>query len=221
MEQLGNQVKVQIRNQSLGEEVFNGLSHGLGALLAVWGTVLMILRALRHSSVLGVVSAAFYGASMVLLYLFSCLYHAVTAPRGKKVLQILDHCAIFLLILGTYIPIALLGVGGLFGWIVFGVIAACAVLGIVLNAVDLHRFKKMSMVLYIVMGWLAIITIGPIYHRAGTEGIVLLLVGGLCYTLGVVFYKKKQIPYMHFVWHLFVLGGSVFHFLMIYQYFCY
>ena len=211
---------IPVRKQQLGEEIANSISHGVAALLAVTGTVLILLRAAVYGTAISVVSASIYGVSMILLYTFSCLYHALTPPKGKWVFQILDHCSIFLLILGTYIPIALVGIGGTFGWVVFGVIAACAVLGIILNAVDLHRWKKVSLVLYVVMGWLALFTIRPILRAVPPSGVILLLLGGVFYTLGVIFYKKKELKYMHFVWHLFVMAGSVFHFFMIYNYFC-
>jgi hemolysin III len=208
----------QVRKQQLGEEIANAISHGLGALLAIAGLVLLLVRAVLYGTPISVVSVSLYGASMIVLYSISCLYHALTLPKGKKVFQILDHCSIFLLILGTYIPIALVGIGGAFGWVVFGVITACAVLGVTLNAIDLHRWKKLSLVLYVVMGWLALFTIRPILREVPLGGVVLLLVGGIFYTLGVLFYKKKEWKYMHFVWHLFVIAGSVFHFFMIYLY---
>lgn len=209
-----------VRKQQLGEEIANAISHGVGALLAIAGMVLILIRATLHGSVIAVVSGALYGASMILLYTISCLYHALALPRGKKVFQILDHCSIFLLILGTYIPIALVGIGGALGWVVFGVITACALLGVTLNAINLHRWKKLSLVLYVVMGWLAIFTIRPILQVVPPSGVMLLLLGGVFYTLGVLFYKKKELRYMHFVWHLFVITGSVLHFFMIYLYLC-
>lgn len=210
---------IQVRKQQLGEEIANSISHGIGALLAIAGMVLLLVRATFHGTAISIVSATLYGASMILLYTISCLYHALTLPRGKKVFQILDHCSIFLLILGTYIPIALVGIGGAFGWVVFGVISACAVIGVTLNAIDLHRWKKLSLVLYVVMGWLALFTIRPILRAVSPGGVLLLLLGGVFYTLGVLFYKKKEWHYMHFVWHLFVIAGSVLHFFMIYFYF--
>ena len=219
MSEISSEGIVQVRKQGLGEEVANAISHGTGALLAIAGTVLLLVRTVVHGNPIAVVSAALYGASMILLYTISCIYHALTPPRGKRVFQVLDHCSIFLLILGTYIPIALVGIGGVFGWVVFGVIAFCAVLGVTLNAVDLHRFKRFSLVLYVAMGWLAVFTMRPIYQIVSMEGIALLLLGGVAYTLGVWFYRKKASFYMHFVWHLFVLTGSSLHFIMIYRYF--
>ncbi len=209
------------RAQKLGEEIANAVSHGIAALLSIAGLVLLLLRAVsRQGGALAVVSVSIYGASMILLYLNSCLYHALALPRGKYVFRILDHCSIFFLILGTYIPMSLVGIGGALGWTVFGIITACALVGIVLNSVDLHRFKRFSLVLYIVMGWLALFTLLPIWRVSGNSGIALLLAGGVFYTAGVFFYKQKERPYMHFIWHLFVLAGSFMHFLMIYQHYC-
>lgn len=207
------------RRQQLGEEIANAISHGLGALLAIAGTVLLLLHAATQGTTISLVSAALYGSSMILLYTVSCIYHALTPPTGKKVFQILDHCSIFLLILGTYIPIALVGIGGWFGWVIFGVLAACAILGVTLNAVDLHRWKKLSFVLYLAMGWLAVFTIKPILDAVSWIGVFLLFLGGLFYSLGVLFYRKKELKYMHFIWHIFVLAGSASHFFMIYHYF--
>lgn len=208
-----------VRRQELGEEIANAISHGIGAMLAIAGTVLLLVHAATHGTTIAVVSAALYGSSMILLYTISCIYHALTPPRGKKVFRVLDHCSIFLLILGTYIPIALVGIGGWFGWVIFGVLTACAVLGVTLNAIDLHRFNKLSLVLYLAMGWLAVFTIKPILNAVSTSGVMLLLLGGVFYTLGVIFYKKKELKYMHFIWHLFVIAGSTFHFFMVYNYF--
>lgn len=207
------------RRQKLGEEIANAISHGIGALFAIAATVLLLVHAATYGTAITVVSAALYGFSMILLYSVSCIYHALTPPRGKRVFQILDHCSIFLLILGTYIPIALVGIGGAFGWVVFGVITACAVFGITMTAVDLHRFKKLSFALYLIMGWLVVFTVRNIFQVASWNGVLLLFLGGLFYSLGIFFYKKKEWVYMHFVWHLFVLAGSVFHFFLNYLYF--
>lgn len=210
--------KPTVRKQQLGEEIANAVSHGIGALLAVVGLVLLLIRSSTYGSPIAIVSTAIYGSSMILLYTVSCLYHGITAPRKKQVFQILDHCSIFILILGTCIPIVLIGIGGALGWVVFGILTALAVLGITLNAVNLKKFQKISLILYILMGWLALFTIHPIVEAVSISGLILLLAGGVAYTLGILFYKQKRKRYMHFVWHLFVLAGSVFHFLMIYNY---
>lgn len=209
-----------VRIQKPGEEIANAISHGAGALLAIAATVLMILRAAGHGSALRVVCASLYGASLILLYTISTLYHALTAPGGKRIFQIFDHCSIFILILGTYIPITLAVIGGALGWTLFGINTACAVLGIVFTAIDLRRAHKLSMVLYIIMGWLVVLAARPVIAAVPVPGLLLLLGGGIAYTAGIWFYKNKTLPYSHFIWHLFVLVGSILQFFMVYQYAC-
>ena len=207
-----------VRSQTMGEEIANAVSHGAGAALAVAGTAVMIVRACLMSSPMAVVSASLYGTSLIILYTFSTLYHSITNDTGKRVLRIFDHCSIFLLILGSYIPISLCLVKGAFGWVLFGINTACAVLGIVLNSLNLERWKKLSMALYILMGWSVIMSVKTVISVMEPRGLLLLASGGLLYTLGIVFYKMKNVKYMHFIWHLFVLGGSVLHFFCILNY---
>lgn len=209
------------RRQSVGEEILNAVTHGAGALLAILGTVLLILRAKAYGELLNVVSVTIFGISMILLYLISCLYHALPHSKGKQVFQVLDHCSIFLLILGTYTPICLITVGGAFGLTIFGVNLACGVLGIVLNAVSLKRWKKVSLVLYIVMGWLGILAIPVILRNMSLLGVVLLVLGGVAYTVGVVFYRQKEKRYRHGIWHFFVLAGTVLQFFTVYTDCCF
>ncbi len=202
----------------IGEEIANAVTHGLGALAAIAGTIFLILRSAVYGTALDITSASIYGASMILLYLTSCLYHSITNIKAKKVFRIFDHCAIFILILGSYIPISLLIIGGGLGWTLVGINTFCAVLGIILNSIGLSRWHKISLILYIVMGWLAVLAIYPIYLAADLSGILLLLGGGLSYTAGVFFYKNKKSAYAHPVWHLFVLLGCALHYLFIYNY---
>ena len=197
-----------LRSQSLGEEIANAVSHGVGALLAIAGAVVAIIMAAIHSTAIGVVSAALYGSSLILLYSFSTLYHSLTNKSAKKVFRIFDHCAIFILILGSYIPICLTMIGGALGWTLFGINAACTVLGIVFNSIDLERWKRISMVLYLVMGWSIVFSIKPFLEVVDWSGLPLLIGGGLAYTAGVIFYKARP-RYMHFIWHIFVIAGSV------------
>lgn len=206
------------RSQTIGEEIANAISHGTGAALATAGTVIMIIRAVMLSSPMSVVSASLFGASLIVLYTFSALYHSITNDTGKRVLRIFDHCSIFLLILGSYIPISLCLVQGAFGWVLFGINSVCAVVGITLNAINLERWKKLSMVLYIVMGWSIIMSVKTVISVMEPTGLMLLASGGVLYTLGILFYKMKNVKYMHFIWHLFVLGGSVMHFFCILNY---
>ena len=201
------------RPQTFGEEMANTISHGVGALLAAAGATLLIGKAISAGSARAVVGMSLYGASLVALYVASTVYHAAKDPAWKEKLRIMDHCSIFLLILGTYIPVALLTLGGSLGWILIAVNTALAVLGIVLKIIDLNRFGKVSLLLYALMGWLVMPAFKTVVSVMPVSGVALLLAGGLAYTAGIAFYKSKK-HYMHFVWHLFVLLGSVL------QYFC-
>ena len=197
------------RPQSMGEEIANAVTHGVGTLLSIAGAVVAIVYAARFGDAYSVVSACLYGSGLILLYLFSTLYHSLTNKKAKNVFRIFDHCSIFLLILCSYIPVCLSLMRGALGWILFGINAFCTVVGIVLNSINLERFKKLSMVLYIIMGWSALFVCMPIIEKVPAAGIALLVGGGLAYTLGVIFYKLPKYKYMHSVWHLFVLGGSI------------
>ena len=195
--------------QTVGEEIGNAISHGVGSLLAIAGTAVLIVYACFYSDAYGIVSSCLYGASLI--------YHSLTNPKAKAVFQIFDHCSIFVLILGTYIPVSLSLLRGWMGWTLFGVNVACAVLGIVFNSIDLVKFKKVSMIMYIIMGWSVLLTAYHVYLKImahGALGLVLLLGGGIFYTVGVIFYKKKK-KYMHFIWHFFVLAGSILHYFFV------
>ena len=210
----------KFNSQSLGEEIANAISHGIGTLLAIAATVVLIVRACIYSTPIGVVSASLYGATMILLYCFSTLYHSLTNRKAKKVFQIFDHCSIFLLILGTYIPVALTMVGGVIGWVLFGIIAGLTVVGIVFNAIDLVRWHRVSVWLYILMGW-TVVCFGPsVLGAIPKGGLPWLVAGGILYTFGVIFYILKKPKFMHFVWHLFVLGGTILHYFFI-LFYCY
>lgn len=209
---------IKQRCQTVGEEIANAVSHGAGAALAIAGTVIMIIRAAVISSAMSVVGASLFGASLIVLYTFSALYHSITNDKGKYVLRIFDHCSIFLLILGSYVPISLCLIQGAFGWTLFGINSVCAVTGIILNAINLEKWKKLSMILYIVMGWSIIMSIKTVISVMEPDGLILLVLGGALYTFGIIFYKIKNVKYMHFIWHLFVLGGSITHFFCILNY---
>ncbi len=209
-----------VRPQQKGEEIANAISHGLAAVAAIAGTIFLMIEAIKRGTALHITCFALYGASMFLLYLFSYLYHALTVPRGKGVMRVFDHCSIFLLILGSYIPVALLVIGGMTGWILVIVNTLCAILGVTLNAISLSRWQKFSLILYLIMGWSAIWVIRPVFLAIPLKGLLLLVGGGLAYTAGIVFYKMKMHKYMHFVWHLFVIAGSTLHYFFIYYYCC-
>lgn len=202
------------RKQTLGEEIANAVSHGIGALLGVAGTAVLIVYAAIYSDVWGIVSAALYGGTLIILYTFSTLYHSITHTKAKGILQIFDHCSIFLLIFGTYIPVCLSLMRNWLGWVLFGINAACAVIGVVLNSINMQKFKKFSMVLYIVMGWSVLMMAKPVFQKLDILGGTFLVIGGVLYTLGIIFYKSKR-KYMHFIWHFFVLGGSIFHYFFV------
>lgn len=202
------------RKQTVGEEIANTISHGVGALLALVGAVPLVVKGVMSGSTVTAVSLAAYGVSLVLLYTASAVYHAARDPEIKRVLRIMDHCSIFVLILGTYIPMSLLVVGGRTGWMLFLTNTTLAVIGITLNAIDLKRFDKVSLVLYALMGWLIVVALRAIISTLPPLGLALLVAGGVSYTAGIIFYKSQK-RYMHFVWHLFVLAGSVLQYLCI------
>lgn len=200
---------------SLGEEIFSAISHGAAALFGVAALVLLLVFC--EKTPLNVVAVSVFGGTMVLLYTVSTLYHALGVNRAKRVFRILDHCTIYLLIAGTYTPITLCCIGGFAGWAMLGTVWGAAALGIVLNAVDLERFKKVSMVCYMAMGWIVVLAIKPVMANMPAMGLQGLLAGGICYTLGAIVYGLgKKVPYMHSIWHLFVLAGSVLHAITVY-----
>lgn len=209
----------QSKLYTLGEEIMNSVTHGIGALLSVAATIIMVVCAAKYSTTIGVVSSAIFGATLIILYTSSTLYHAFTDVKVKSLFQIFDHCTIFLLIAGTYTPLTLVAIGGKLGWIVFAVIWAAAIVGIILNAISVQRFAKISMVLYLAMGWAAVVTFGTLIDALGKGGITFLVAGGIAYTVGVIFYAmNKRCKFMHSIWHLFVLAGSVLHFFCILLY---
>ncbi len=200
------------KRYSLGEEIFNSVSHGVGALLAIAGTSVLIAFAALYADAWAVVSSCIYGGSLIILYTMSTLYHAITNTRAKSFFRIMDHNTIFFLIAGTYTPYTLVTLRGPLGWTLFGVVWGAAVLGIVLNSIDLERFKKLSMVCYVMMGWVIILAIKPMSSSLSSLSLAFLLVGGIFYTVGIVFYAIKKVKYFHSVWHLFTIAGSIFHF---------
>ena len=204
-----------MKRYTLGEEIFNSVTHGLGALLGVVGTVILIVLSTINGSSLAIGTSIVYGASLIVLYTMSTLYHAIASERAKAVLRIFDHTSIFLLIAGSYTPFCLIALQGTpRGIFVAAVVWICAVLGIVLNAVSLKKTEKFSMVLYVLMGWSVIMVIKDIIAVLPTPAFWLLLLGGIAYTGGIAFYAMKK-KYMHSIWHLFVLAGSVLQYLCI------
>lgn len=210
---------VAARAYTRNEEIFHSISHGIGSLLGIVGTTVMLTVSVLFYSTRAVVSSAVYGASLILLFTMSTLYHAIPFPKVKRVLQILDHDSIYLLIAGTYTPITLIILrDSPRGVPILAAVWGAAILGAVLNGVDMHKFKKVSMILYVLMGWAVLWDIRAVVHGLGAYGISLLLAGGISYTVGILFYKMKRIQFMHGVWHLFVVLGSVLHYFCVLLY---
>lgn len=203
---------------SLGEEIFSSVTHGVGALLGIAALVLTVVFAARAHNAYGVVSGALYGATLIILFTMSTLYHAIAAKGAKKVFRIMDHCSIYLLIAGTYTPVALCSLRERGGWVLFGIVWGVTILGIVLNAINMEKFKLISLISYIVLGWAIVAWWGAVVESIAPAGIAFLLAGGIVYMLGVVFYCLKKVAYMHSIWHIFVLGGSILQFFAILLY---
>ena len=205
------------QKQSLGEEIANSITHGTGVGLSIAALVILVVFAAKRSDAFKVVSYSIYGATMIILYLSSTLYHAFPQPRVKKFFHILDHSSIFLLIAGTYTPVMIGTIRGGWGWALFGVVWALAILGINMKIFAMGKFKLFSTLIYVLMGWMVLIAINPIKEATNPAFLRWMLTGGISYTLGVVFYARKKLPYHHPIWHLFVLGGSICHFFAMLQ----
>jgi len=203
---------------SPGEELANRLTHGLGAVFSAAGLVLLVAFSARHGDAWQVVSTAIFGTTLVLLYTASTLYHSVRDERRKLLLRKFDHAAIFLLIAGSYTPFVLVTLRGPWGWSLFGVVWGLAIAGVVLKFWFAGRFKLLSTLLYIGMGWLVMVALKPLMAALPAGGLHLLVAGGLCYTGGAVFYLWRRLPYNHAIWHLFVLGGSACHWAAVFRY---
>ncbi|MTH45237.1 PAQR family membrane homeostasis protein TrhA [Intestinirhabdus alba] len=204
---------------TLAEEIANSISHGIGLLFGIAGLALLLVQATdMNASATAITSYSLYGGSMILLFLASTLYHAIPHRRAKAWLKKFDHCAIYLLIAGTYTPFLLIGLDSPLARALMIVIWGLALLGIVFKLTISHRFKVLSLVTYLMMGWLSLVVIYELAVKLEPGGVALLAAGGVIYSLGVIFYVCKRIPYNHAIWHGFVLGGSVCHFLAIYLY---
>ncbi len=201
---------------SIGEEIANSISHGIGALLAISALVLLVVFSAIRGSAIHIVSTAIYGATLMILYGISTLYHALTRTRAKRVFKILDHSSIYLLIAGTYTPFTLVTLQGVLGWTIFGVIWGLAALGILMKAFWSDRYVFLSTMIYVAMGWLIVIVFQPLVDSLAQTGVVLLVIGGVLYTVGTLFYLLPLFKFHHLVWHLFVLGGSLFHFFAVF-----
>ena len=201
---------------SVGEEIANSVTHGVGAILSLVGTALLLHRAVRgEGTPLHITSFAIYGAGLFLLHLSSTLYHAIRHPGAKKVFWVFDHCSIFLLIAGTYTPFLLLALWGRWGATLLATIWGLTIIGIVFKSVFIGRLRKTSVGLYVLMGWLIVVAARELWLKVPHEALVFVAAGGLLYTAGIAFYGWKRLPFHHAIWHLFVLGGSACHYFAI------
>lgn len=189
------------------EELWNAITHGIGFVLSIPALVLLVLAGIRHGTAIAIVSFTLFGVSMLLLFLMSTLLHSMPI-KLKKLFSIFDHSAIYLLIAGTYTPFLLVTIKGALGWTLFGIIWGLAIIGILFKVFFIHKYEVVSLLFYIVMGWLIIFAIKPLYMHLPTEGLILLVAGGVLYTFGSVFYAWRKIPYNHAIWHVLVLAGS-------------
>lgn len=219
---MNNKLKkeISIPKYSLSEELISAISHGIGALLSIAALVLTVVSSAKHHNSIAVVSSCLYGTMLIILYTMSTLYHSFKPTcKAKKVFRVFDHCSIFLLIFGSYTPYVLVSLNGALGWTIFSIILSVTILGITLNAINLEKYKILSMICYLCMGWLIIFAFKDICNCVDKNGIVLLVLGGIIYTIGaIIFGLGKKIKYMHSIWHFFVLAGSILQFFSIYLY---
>ncbi len=204
-----------INRVTIINEIANSVTHGIGVLLAIAALVILIVFAMIYGNAWHIVSFSIYGSTLVLLYLASTLYHAIQRPRLKYILRIIDHSAVYLLIAGTYTPFMLVTLRGTQGWVMFGVIWGLALFGILFKTFFINKYVLISTLFYVLMGWLIVFSIQGLFVNLPHNGIILLAVGGLSYTLGLIFYAGRERLLMHAIWHLFVLGGSICHFFAI------
>ena len=199
-------------------EIANAMTHGIGLLLSIVGLVVLVVLAVQRATAREVVACSVYGATLILLYLASTLYHSLSSTRARHVMRVIDHAAIYLLIAGTYTPFALINLRGGWGWSIFGVTWALAVAGVIFKAGFTGRFRILSSIIYLAMGWMSLIAIRPLFEAIRLGGILWLAAGGLCYSVGVVFYAWRRPVYNHAIWHLFVMAGSLCHFVAVLLY---
>jgi len=205
-------VTISMRGER-GQEIANSITHGIGAILSIVGLITLLFMAVNKGDIWYIVSFTIYGGTLVFLYLCSTIYHGLSDRRKKYIFQILDHVAIYLLIAGSYTPLTLLILRGPWGWSLLAIIWGMAFTGILLKIFFFQKTQIISMILYIIMGWLIMVAIKPLLETISSGMLYLIVAGGLCYSLGIIFFINPKIPYNHTIWHLFVLAGSFFHFL--------
>jgi len=201
----------------LGDILANAITHGIGAVLAIAGSIYLIAASARGSAWVEV-SCSVFSAALVLVYICSTLYHSLVRTRARYVFHVLDHSSIYVLIAGTYTPFTLVSLHGTQGWILFGVVWALALAGVVAKSVAMDRFELASALVYLAQGWFVIVAVVPLLHALGWHGVIWLGAGGVAYTLGIIFFALDRLRYFHALWHLFVLAGSIFHYFGILYY---
>ena len=214
---MSKKLSITIPKYSLSEELFNSISHGIGGGLGIAALVVMIIKA---KGALANTTVSLFGATIILLYSMSCVYHGLSKNlEGKKVLRVLDHCNVFMLVLGTYIPASLIGVGGTLGWVLFGMVTFFTILGIVFTAIWIDKFQVVPVICHLFSGWSILFGISKLLANTGTKGVLYMILGGIMYTIGAALYGMgKKVKYMHCVFHIFCLLGTFFHFWAIYMY---
>jgi len=210
--------KIDMAKYTRNEELANIITHGIGAILSVIGLILLVVYAAEHGDAYHITGVSIFGATLILLYLMSTLYHTFQRPELKRVFRILDHSAIYLLIAGSYTPFTLVTIHGKWGWTLLVVIWTLAIAGVIFKLFFTGRFHLASTLIYIGMGWVAMFAIKPLFEQTPTGGLILLVLGGVLYTGGTAFYLWDKLPYNHAVWHGFVMGGSLCHFMAVYYY---
>ena len=211
--------KINIPKYSLGEEIMSAITHGIGALLSIVALILCVVFSAHSGNTVAVISSIIYGVTLIILYTMSTLYHSLAINNAKRVFRIIDHCSIFLLIAGTYTPFTLVAFKQPLGYILFGIVWAIAILGIVLNSINLKKYKVISLISYIALGWIVIFAYNPLVEVVPWSGVLLLIAGGVVYTIGAIIYGLgKKVKYFHSIFHIFVLIASILHFLSILLY---
>jgi hemolysin III len=198
------------------EEIAHSITHGIGIVLGIAGLAILTAYAARYGEIRHIVSGSIFGAMLIVLYSASTLYHSIRHPRAKRILRICDHCSIYLLIAGTYTPFTLVCLQGVWGWSLFGLVWCLTALGIALQFTPLRRIKTVRVVLYLTMGWAAAFAIKPLIDVVPMKVLILIIAGGIAYTSGIAFYLWRRLPYHHAIWHVFVLSGSILHFLAVF-----
>ena len=211
--------KIDVPKYSLGEEIMSAIIHGIGALLAIVAIIICTVISAQHGSTVAVISSIIYGTTLIILYTMSTLYHSLAVNNAKRVFRIIDHCSIFLLIAGTYTPFTLVALEKPLGYYIFAIVWGIAILGIVLNSIDLKKYKKISLISYVALGWVIIFAYNPLKEAVDWSGVLLLIAGGVVYTIGAIIYALgKKVKYFHSIFHIFVLAASILHFLSIVLY---